>query len=175
MIMIRPYEEGDWKDIWPIFRAIAAAGETYVYDREISEECAREIWLGRSNDAVIIAEGENGVVNGTAKMGTNFAGPGSHVATASFMVAPDKEGQGIGRSLADHVLELAKKRAFSAVQFNAVVETNFRAVALWQSLGFTIVGTIPGAFVHPRHGYVGLHVMHKALDASAERAPEEES
>lgn len=169
---IRPYEERDWEGIWTIFRSIAAAGETYVYDRNISEERGREIWLGRSNDAVIIA-GEAGVVVGTAKMGANFAGPGSHVAKASFMVSPQHEGQGIGRALAERVLGLATERGFSAMQFNAVVETNFRAVALWQQLGFTIVGTVPAAFAHPRHGDVGLHVMHKSLNTSRNGAAEE--
>ena len=47
--------------------------------------------------------------------------------------------------------------------FNAVVETNTAAVALWQSVGFEIVGTVPGAFHHPTQGYVGLHVMHLSL------------
>lgn len=51
------------------------------------------------------------------------------------------------------------------MQFNAVVETNTAAVALWQSLGFEIVGTVPGAFDHPTHGYVGLHVMYLDLAA----------
>ena len=40
-----------------------------------------------------------------------------------------------------------------------MVETNLAAVRLWQALGFEIVGTVPGAFRSPSHGYVGLHVM----------------
>ena len=46
------------------------------------------------------------------------------------------------------------------MQFNAVVETNERAVELWKSLGFSIIGTVPRAFRHPAHGLVGLHIMH---------------
>ncbi|MGO1240668.1 MAG: GNAT family N-acetyltransferase, partial [Cellulosimicrobium funkei] len=46
---------------------------------------------------------------------------------------------------------------------NAVVETNERAVRLWESLGFTILATVPEAFDHPVHGLVGLHVMHRTL------------
>ena len=49
------------------------------------------------------------------------------------------------------------------MQFNAVVATNERAVRLYQSLGFTILGTIlgtmPGGFRHPQKGFVGLHLM----------------
>jgi ribosomal protein S18 acetylase RimI-like enzyme len=61
------------------------------------------------------------------------------------------------------MLAWARQAGFRAVQFNAVAETNAPAVALWQSLGFTIIGTVPEAFHHPRHGYVGLHVMHRFL------------
>lgn len=50
-----------------------------------------------------------------------------------------------------------------AVRFNAVVETNERAVRLWQSLGFAVIGTVPEAFAHPTLGYVELHVMHRSL------------
>jgi ribosomal protein S18 acetylase RimI-like enzyme len=49
------------------------------------------------------------------------------------------------------------------MQFNAVAETNVEAVALYRSLGFSIVGTAPEAFDHPEHGLVGLHVMHLKL------------
>jgi RimJ/RimL family protein N-acetyltransferase len=36
------------------------------------------------------------------------------------------------------------------MQFNFVVSTNTAAVALWQKLGFAIVGTLPKAFRHQR-------------------------
>ena len=49
------------------------------------------------------------------------------------------------------------------MQFNAVVETNTSAVRLWRSVGFQILATIPEAFRHPVHGYVGLHIMYRTL------------
>jgi hypothetical protein len=49
------------------------------------------------------------------------------------------------------------------MQFNAVVETNVAAVGLWKALGFAVIGTVPEAFDHPRHGRVGLHVMYRRL------------
>ncbi len=65
--------------------------------------------------------------------------------------------------LGRYMLEWARSEGFSAVQFNAVVETNTRAVKLWKSLGFQIIGTVPEAFDHPHHGRVGLHIMHRYL------------
>jgi GNAT superfamily N-acetyltransferase len=105
----------------------------------------------------------DGRVVGSAKMGPNRDGPGAHVGTASFMVDPEVRGRGVGRVLAEHVLAWHREHGFRAIQFNAVVETNTAAVRLWQSVGFEIVGTVPEAFRHPRHGYVGLHVMHLPL------------
>jgi GNAT superfamily N-acetyltransferase len=106
---------------------------------------------------------ESDQVLGTAILGPNRPGRGSHVATASFMVGPAAQGRGVGRALGEHVLEMARDLGYRAMQFNAVVETNNAAVALWHSLGFSILTTVPEAFDHPRHGLVGLHIMHRAL------------
>lgn len=105
----------------------------------------------------------DGVIVGSAKMGPNRPGRGSHVATASFMVDPDRQGEGIGLALGGHVVEWAREAGYHAVQFNAVVETNEGAVRLWQRLGFRIIGTVPEAFDDPEHGLVGLHVMYLPL------------
>jgi GNAT superfamily N-acetyltransferase len=96
-------------------------------------------------------------------MGPNRPGRGSHIGTASFMVSSAARGRGVGRALAEHVVAWHRDEGFRGIQFNAVVETNTAAVSLWRSLGFTVVGTVPGAFDHPRHGYVGLHVMYLPL------------
>jgi GNAT superfamily N-acetyltransferase len=69
----------------------------------------------------------------------------------------------VGRALGEYAVDWHRRHRFRAIQFNAVVETNTGAVRLWQSLGFGIVGTIPGAFRRPSGEYVGLHVMHLPL------------
>ena len=100
---------------------------------------------------------------GTAKMGPNRPGRGAHVATASFMVAADARGRGVGRALGEYALSWAQAQGYAAMQFNAVVESNHAAVRLWQELGFQIIGTVPEAFAHPTLGRVGLHIMHRRL------------
>ena len=52
------------------------------------------------------------------------------------MVDAQFTGRGAGRALAERVLDWAREAGFRAMQFNAVVETNERAVRLWRSLGF---------------------------------------
>ena len=106
---------------------------------------------------------EEGVVLGSAKMGPNRPGRGDHIGTASFMVAPEARGRGVGRTLAEYVVQWHRDQGFRGIQFNAVVETNTAAVRLWESLGFRIIGTVPGAFRSATHGDVGLHVMFLAL------------
>jgi L-amino acid N-acyltransferase YncA len=111
---------------------------------------------------VYVAEDDTGAVVGSAYLTPNYGGPAARVANAGFMVDPDRAGRGVGRALAEHLLAEAGTQGYRAMVFNAVVETN-PAVKLWTSLGFTILGTVPEAFDHPRHGRVGLHIMYKAL------------
>jgi GNAT superfamily N-acetyltransferase len=79
------------------------------------------------------------------------------------MVDPAHTGKGIGRAMGEYMLDWARAEGYRMVQFNAVVETNTGAVALWRSLGFEILGTLPEGFRHPRLGYVGLHIMYRRL------------
>jgi L-amino acid N-acyltransferase YncA len=162
-VRIREATNEDWTAIWPFWREIVAARETYAYPDGATSEDARALWMERPPGRTVVAVGDDGRVLGSAKMGPNRPGPGAHVATASFMVAPAGAGRGVGRALAEHVLAWAREQGYRAMQFNAVVETNTRAVALWRSLGFAVIGTVPEAFEHPEHGFVGLHVMHRRL------------
>ena len=159
---IRPMTEADWPRVWPFFDEIVQAGETYAYPLDLTSEQARELWTMRPPGQTVVLD-EDGVITGSATMGPNRPGRGSHVGTASFMVAPAGRGRGVGRALGEYVVQWHREAGFDAIQFNAVVETNTVAVRLWQSLGFTIVGTVPAAFDSRAHGRVGLHVMHLDL------------
>jgi GNAT superfamily N-acetyltransferase len=159
---IRPAREDDWPLIYPFFAAIVADGRTYAYPEGLTSGEARVLWMEQPpGRAVVAIDGDR--VLGSAKMGPNRPGRGAHVATASFMVDPAAQGRGVGRALGEHVVAWAREAGYRAIQFNAVVETNTGAVGLWQSLGFRILTTVPGAFDHPEHGYVGLHVMYLEL------------
>jgi L-amino acid N-acyltransferase YncA len=162
-MLVREATAADWPAIWPFLRRIIAAGETYTWDRDTGEQQARARWFPAPPGRTVVAVDEGGTVVGTAETHPNQGGPGRHVANAGFMVDPDHAGRGVGRALAVHVLEQARADGYRAMVFNAVVETNTGAVALWRSLGFEVLATIPEAFAHPAAGYVGLHVMHRRL------------
>jgi L-amino acid N-acyltransferase YncA len=161
-VEIRDATADDWPQIWPFFRTIVKAQETYAYDPDMTSEQAQAMWRGGPPRSTVVAV-DAGRVVGTATMGPNREGPGAHIGTASFMVDPDARARGVGRALGEHVVAWHRREGYRGIQFNAVVETNLAAVRLWTSLGFEIVGTVPGAFRHPEHGYVGLHVMYLPL------------
>jgi len=158
-VQIRELAIADWPELWPIVREVIQAQETFTYDPDMTAEEAYEVWAEGPPGLTVVAVNEGRVV-GTAKMGPNQAGPGSHVSTASFMVTAGARSQGVGTSLCRFALSWAKERGYAGMQFNAVAESNTAAVRLYQRHGFTVIGTVPGAFEHPALGRVGLHIMY---------------
>jgi GNAT superfamily N-acetyltransferase len=162
-VTVRDYTDADWPAVWAVVEQVVRAGDTFPYPVDLDEATARAIWLdnGPGGRATVAVAGEQ--LLGTAKMGRNRPGPGSHVATASYMVADAARGRGVGRALVEDSLAWARGAGFAAMQFNAVVETNRGAVRLYESLGFTIIGTVPRAHELPDGTRVGAHVMHVDL------------
>ena len=160
-MLIRPTEPGDSDAIWSILEPTFRAGETYPVPRDISRNDALAYWhsLGHS---VFVAEDE-GTVVGTYYLRANNRGGGEHVANCGYVVAPDAFGRGVARTMCAHSLDQARARGFTAMQFNFVISSNERAVRLWQELGFVIAGRLPGAFRHPRLGFVDAYVMIRSL------------
>ena len=106
---------------------------------------------------------QHGRIVGTYYLRAHQAGGGDHVANCGYMTDPSAGGRGVARRMCEHSLEHARSRGFRAMQFNLVVSTNERAIDLWKSMGFDIVGQLPLAFRHPSLGYVDALVMYRAL------------
>jgi len=140
---------------------VVAAGETYPIDSKIPRADALGYWF-KHGAHVCVAEADNTIV-GSYTLHANQAAAGAHVANAAFIVAKEARGQGIGRAMGEHCLKEARRLGFRAMQFNFVVSTNESAVKLWQDLGMKIVGILPGAFQHPKRGYVDVYVMYQEL------------
>jgi L-amino acid N-acyltransferase YncA len=162
-MVIREVTAADWAAIWPILNEVGAAGETLTWDPDITEARARAGWMRERPGRTIVAVDDDGRVIGSANTCPNHSGPGAHVANAGFVVHPARRREGVGRALGRHVIEQARADGYRAMQFNAVVETNTAAIRLWHSFGFRILATVPEAFLHPAHGYVGLHIMYRTL------------
>lgn len=160
-MLIRRATDADRAAILAIVAPVLAAGETYAIDTDLDERGVADYWFMPAHE-VFVAE-EDGTVLGTYYIMANQRGNGSHVANCGYMTAPEARGKGVARTMCRHSQDIARERGFRAMQFNHVVSTNHGAVALWQRLGFAIVGTLPRAFHHPAHGYVDSYVMFKSL------------
>lgn len=163
-VEFRQADDSDWDAMWPIVGSTLRAADTYPYAPDTTEQQGRAIWLG-SNEVsrvVYVAESADEVV-ATAYLKPNQPGLGDHIANAGWMVKETFRGRGLGRAFATYVLEEARRLGYLGMQFNAVVATNEAAIALWESMGFEVVGTVPRAFRNPEEGLVPILVMYRDL------------
>lgn len=160
-MLVRAAVEDDADALWAILEPIIRAGETYPLPRDMGRQTALAYWFSPGHE-VFVAE-DSGEVMGTYFLKANQKGGGAHVANCGYMTAPHASGRGVARAMCAHSLERARQRAFRAIQFNFVVSTNERAVRLWQSFGFEIVGRLPKVFEHPKVGFVDALVMYREL------------
>jgi len=151
----------DAPSIWSIIGPTIRAGETYTLDRDMTEANALAYWLGEDRET-FVAE-ESGEILGTYYIRPNQAGGGNHICNCGYMTRAAATGRGVARAMCQHSLDYARQRGYRGMQFNFVVSSNTRAVALWQSFGFEIVGRLPQAFHHPTLGYVDALVMFRSL------------
>jgi ribosomal protein S18 acetylase RimI-like enzyme len=163
-ITIRPFEPRDRDALWRVLEPVFRAGETYAIDPDIPREDALAYWCGPGRQ--VFSAVIDGRLVGSYFLARNQMGGGSHVCNCGFVTDPDQHGRGIARSMLAHALASARSAGFRAMQFNFVISSNLRAVALWERAGFKIVGRLPGAFNHPKEGYVDALVMHKPLGAA---------
>ena len=161
MSQVRVAVDNDFTAIWGIFYQVVQAGDTYPFAPDTNKQEAYALWMTSPNQTYVAILDAKTV--GTYYIRPNQPGQGAHVANAGFMVNPDFQDRGVGRTMGIHAIDVAREAGFKGMQFNMVVSTNLRAVALWQALGFTIAGTIPDGFNHPGQGFVDTYIMYRKL------------
>ena len=161
-IVFRPCSDADKAAVLTIARPLVRAADTYAFDPGIDDDGLFAYWNPTAPGQGFVAD-QTGEVAGIFVIRPNQPGPGSHVANASFAVAPHAQGQGLGRKMGEAALNFAKEAGYTAIQFNIVVSTNQPAIRLWTSLGFDIVGTVPNGFKEPDGKLVSIHVMHRKI------------
>jgi ribosomal protein S18 acetylase RimI-like enzyme len=158
VIGIRDAVADDADAIWTIIAPVIRAGETYALDRDLTREAALAYWCGADRETLVAVDITGDIV-GSYFLRANQAGGGAHVANCGYMSAR----RGVGRLMAEDSLVRARTRGFTAMQFNFVIASNTVAVALWQSLGFAVIGRQPAAFRQPAGELVDALVMHRLL------------
>ncbi len=159
-LSVRPAAAGDRAAVWAMLEPVIRAGETYALPRDMGREAALDVWFDPAH-RVFVAEAETTL--GTYYLRANAKGGGAHVANCGYVTGPAAEGRGVARAMLAHSLDAARAAGFRAMQFNFVVATNTRAIAIWERAGFRVVGRLPEAFAHPRLGLVDALVMHRPL------------
>ena len=160
-LIISEIQDRQWPEVWAMLEPVFCAGETYPFARDISGAEAKEIWVDTPMRTYVAMQGKT--VLGTFYIKPNQPALGAHICNCGYVVDVAARGKGVAGSMCEFSQTEALRLGFLAMQFNLVVETNTGALALWQRLGFGIVGTVPKAFRHPTKGLVAAHVMHKDL------------
>ena len=160
-MLIRAARKEDRDAIWQVLEPTIRAGDTYPLPRDMNKAEAIAYWTGPDRETFVAEKA--GRVIGTYYLRANQLGGGAHVANCGYVTADDARGRGVARSMCEHSLQHARERGFRAMQFNIVISTNERAIRLWESLAFQIVGRLPLVFLHPNLGYIDAFVMFRTL------------
>ncbi len=161
-MVISEQTEADWPNVWRVLEPVFRAGESYPLPRDVSEADARRYWI-KTDGWNGVARNEAGNILGVYYLRPDQGGPGDHICNAGYVVAEAARGRGLAGELCLHSQDRARAMGFRGMKFNLVVSTNTGAIKAWKRAGLEIIGTIPGAFRHPREGFVDAHIMYKAL------------
>lgn len=159
--ILEPFNKNDDIPLYEIYCEVVDSGSQFPYECNSIEEFHRQFFGPQSR--VFVCRSSDNVVVGGFYIKTNYSGRSNHIANAAFMMRRTHQGQGIGKLLVMASLYLAKDLGFRDMQFNMVLSQNILAVKLYQKLGFTIVGVIPGAVRNPNSSFQDGYVMHRSL------------
>lgn len=143
-IIIRKYEHDDISAMAEIWNAVVEQGTAFPQLETLDFEAAEEFFGSQSHCGVAVKDGE---VVGLYILHPNNVGRCGHICNASYAVRADLRGMHIGEKLVRDCMAVAKEIGFKILQFNAVVKTNYAARHLYEKLGFTPLGIIPGGFL----------------------------
>lgn len=143
-IRVRAYVPTDLPSMIAIWNRVVEDGVAFPQEETLGAATGAAFFAAQSLSAVAVDE--DGAVLGLYILHPNNVGRCGHIYNASYAVRPDARGRHIGEALVRDCLSQAKALGFRVLQFNAVVESNIRARHLYERLGFTQLGTIPGGF-----------------------------
>ena len=145
-IMIREYRRADLPFMTEIWNQIVGEGNAFPQEEMLSEAEAEAFFAGQTCCGVA-QDTESERILGLYILHPNNVGRCGHICNASYAVKSELRGRHIGEALVKHCMEQGKKLGFRILQFNAVVRSNVSALRLYEKLGFTQLGVIPGGFL----------------------------
>lgn len=140
---VREYTESDIPGMISVWNEIVEEGNAFPQEEPLDEQSGAEFFASQSRCGVAEADG---VIVGMYILHPNNVGRCGHICNASYAVSSEMRGRHIGEALVRDCMRAAKELGFGVLQFNAVVADNVAARRLYERLGFTQLGTIPGGF-----------------------------
>lgn len=140
---VRKYTDADVPAMVRIWNKVVEDGIAFPQEDFLDNETGRAFFAAQSYCGVAEADGR---VVGLYILHPNNIGRCGHLCNASYAVDAACRGEHIGEALVKDCLAQAKALGFRVIQFNAVVESNIHARHLYERLGFTLLGTVPGGF-----------------------------
>lgn len=157
---VREYTDRDLPELIRIWNEVVEEGVAFPQEEFLDAQSGAAFFASQSLTAV--AE-EDGTVFGLYILHPNNVGRCGHICNASYAVSSDARGRHIGEMLVLDCLKKGKELGFRVLQFNAVVENNVHARHLYERLGFTQLGTIPGGFRMKDGHYENICPYYKEL------------
>ena len=143
-ITIRPYRPEDLEAMLSIWNDVVQEGTEFPQMDLLNQQNGPQFFDSQTLTAV--AE-RHGSILGLYILHPNNVGRCGHICNASFAVRRTARGNHVGEAMVQDCLEQAKGLGFRLIQFNAVVENNVAAIKLYEKLGFTRIGKVPGGFL----------------------------
>ena len=160
-IQIREYIGADLEGMIPIWNEIVEEGIAFPQEDCLDRESGTAFFASQSYTGVAETDGK---ILGLYILHPNNVGRCGHICNASYAVSSKARGQHIGEKLVLDCLRKAKELGFRVLQFNAVVESNIHARHLYERLGFTQLGTIPGGFRMKDGSYANICPYYRVLE-----------
>ena len=151
-IRIREYTKEDVEEAVKIWNQVVEDGVAFPQEENLTKESGDAFFKEQTYTGVA-ENGETGEIVGLYILHPNNVGRCGHICNASYAVRKDVRGAHIGEKLVLDCIKMAKEKGFRVLQFNAVVASNVHALHLYERIGFTKLGVIPGGFRMPDGHY----------------------
>lgn len=161
-ITIRAYQPDDAEPVRKIWNEVVEDGVAFPQEKGLTPEDANAFFMQQTYTGVAVDEDTKSIV-GMYILHPNNVGRCGHIANASYAVERTIRGAHIGEKLVLDCLSKAREKGFRIMQFNAVVASNIHAIHLYERLGFTRLGTIPGGFHLPDGRYEDIILFYYQL------------
>lgn len=151
-INIREYAKKDSEAVMKIWNQVVEDGVAFPQEEPLQEDNSDDFFSQQTYTGVA-EDNDSGEIVGMYILHPNNVGRCGHICNASYAVRKDIRGEHIGERLVKDCLVMAHEKGFRILQFNAVVANNVHAIHLYERLGFTKIGTVPGGFHMPDGSY----------------------